>query len=141
MNYLIYFLYLIKHKWFVFIECWKLGIPWLGVVHDWSKFRPSEMIPHVRWYLAGQNGYESFIIAQIIHSNRNKHHPTYWTMGHIVAEMPIKYRKEMLADWIGAARAKDNNLSEWWKQSQGKITLGTETRKWMEDKIGHFHKG
>ena len=40
----------LKHKWFVFIECRKLGIPWLGVIHDLSKFLPSEFIPYARYF-------------------------------------------------------------------------------------------
>jgi hypothetical protein len=32
----------LRHKWFVFVECCKLGIPHLGIIHDLSKFLPSE---------------------------------------------------------------------------------------------------
>lgn len=41
---------LLKHKWFVFLECCKLGIPWLGIIHDWTKFLPSEFIPYAKWF-------------------------------------------------------------------------------------------
>jgi len=61
-------------------------------------------------------------------------------MGAVVVEMPVKYRKEMLADWIGAVLAKGNNLEIWWLENSNKITLGPETRKWLEENIGHFYK-
>ena len=48
--YLRYFRSVLRHKWFVFLECCKLGIPWLGVIHDLSKFLPSEFIPYARWF-------------------------------------------------------------------------------------------
>jgi hypothetical protein len=31
-----HFVYLMKHKWFVLVECVKLGIAWRGLVHDLS---------------------------------------------------------------------------------------------------------
>ena len=42
MKYLKYLNYLIRHKWFVLIECYKVGIIWRGIIHDLSKLRPSE---------------------------------------------------------------------------------------------------
>jgi hypothetical protein len=41
---------MMRHKWFVFIEACKLGIPWLGLIHDLSKFAPSEFIPYARYF-------------------------------------------------------------------------------------------
>lgn len=48
--YLKYLKSLLLHKWFVFLECRKLGIWWLGIIHDWSKFLPSEFIPYARYF-------------------------------------------------------------------------------------------
>ena len=42
-----YLRYVLLHKWYVFIECCKLGIPWRGLKHDWTKFLPSEWFPYV----------------------------------------------------------------------------------------------
>ena len=52
--------------------------------------------------------------------------------------MPDKYRREMLADWMGAGRAlgKPNTL-EWYTANQGKITLHPETRQWIEEQLGY----
>jgi hypothetical protein len=41
---------LLRHKWFTLQECRRLGITWLGLIHDWSKFLPSEWGPYVEWF-------------------------------------------------------------------------------------------
>ena len=41
-----YLWYVIRHKWFVFVECCKDGIAWQGLVHDLSKLRLSEFMPY-----------------------------------------------------------------------------------------------
>ena len=43
--------YLLRHKWYVFRACRQLGVPlWQALVHDWSKLRPSEWFPYVRFF-------------------------------------------------------------------------------------------
>lgn len=45
-----YFWYIVRHKWFVFVECWKYGIIWRGIWHDWHKLLPGEWIPYANWF-------------------------------------------------------------------------------------------
>ena len=41
-----YFVLILKHKWFVFLEGRRLGVSmWRLMIHDWTKFLPSEL-PH-----------------------------------------------------------------------------------------------
>ena len=40
----------IKHKWVVFKLCCKIGIPWRGFMHDWSKFSPTEFWESIKYY-------------------------------------------------------------------------------------------
>lgn len=121
-----YLSYVLKHKWFVFLECVKTSVRrnepsliWLGLIHDWSKFRWSEWTPYVNhFYGPDAEAYskrekedEAFDQAWLYHQNRNRHHWQFFLSVNrkkeiVVAEMPIKYTEEMLADWIGAARAK-----------------------------------
>jgi len=154
-----YLWYVIRHKWFVFIECCKLGIPWRGLVHDLSKFLPSEFFPYYHhfgknikkgrsktgYYKPTDTGDPAFDYAWFLHQKRNKHHWQYWIFPddadsdkpHIVFEMPIKYRKEMLADWYGAGRAqKTRGVKFWYEKNGSKLILGPETRKWVEQKLG-----
>lgn len=50
-----HFLLVSKHKWIVFKLSIKAGIPFRGLVHDLSKFSPTEFCESVKYY----NGYRS----------------------------------------------------------------------------------
>ena len=44
----------LTHKWYVFIYCCKLGIPWQGIKHDLSKFSWTEFSESVKYYQGGE---------------------------------------------------------------------------------------
>ncbi|MFW5895399.1 MAG: DUF5662 family protein [archaeon] len=149
MKYLKYLIYILKHKWYVFIECWKLGIPLKGVLHDLSKFLPSEFKAYTDKYFGNENEFKelekielNFLKAWNHHQKRNKHHPEYWIMHkeeeQKIFEMPLIYRKEMLADWKGASKAKGygGDILTWYKRRRKKIPLAPKTRRWIEKQIG-----
>lgn len=47
----IYLKYVLRHKWFVFLECLKLGVPlWIAIFHDWDKFMPDEWFAYVNYF-------------------------------------------------------------------------------------------
>lgn len=128
-----YLHYILRHKWYVFLECCKTGIPWQGATHDLSKFLPSEW----RWYaeyfygIKREREYfdtydihggipeiapwgtfvkDNFNLSWLLHQHRNPHHWQYWILREdngatFPLPMPDRYRKEMLADWKGAGRA------------------------------------
>ena len=54
-----------------------------------------------------------------------------------VLEMPKKYRKEMLADWIGAGMAitGKRDIKGWYEKNKFNIILHQNTRKWIDDMI------
>ena len=54
-KYFKYFHYIIRHKWFVFLECYKEGIIWRGITHDLSKFLPSEFFPYANHFYGEKN--------------------------------------------------------------------------------------
>lgn len=151
---------MIRHKWFVFVKCCKLGIPWLGITHDWSKFRLSEFIPYTNHFHSKDRteeekkekveGYDKssdtedndFNKAWLYHIHRNKHHWQYWLLiqgkgKDMVLEMPARYRKELLADWHGAGRAITgrNNTEEWYLKHKDKYQFHPNTKKWIEMKL------
>ncbi len=153
-----YFIYVLRHKWFTFIECFHLGISWLGFIHDWSKFRPSEFFAyaehffgddeHVSYHrhVVGKNGTENgnaFNYAWLLHQKRNKHHWEFWCLirndGRLHSlEIPERYRKEMLADWKGAGRAKDRpDTKGWYWKHRDKMLMALETRAWV-DRYFHY---
>jgi hypothetical protein len=46
-----YLLYVLRHKWWVFVGCLKLRVPiHQALLHDWSKFLPCEWGPYVRLF-------------------------------------------------------------------------------------------
>jgi hypothetical protein len=101
MMYLKFLWSLLRHKWFVFVECCRLGIPWLGVIHDWSKFLPNEFFPYARYFYGNypnradihgdmrnilsdrytaEGVKAAFDVAWLHHQKRNRHHWQYWLL-------------------------------------------------------------
>ena len=110
MKYIKYFKTICIHKWYVFVECCRLGIIWQGVLHDLSKFSPSEFIASAKYY-NGDGNNEEYQQSWLHHKGHNKHHWEYWvdwdskTGEYILSDIPIKYLKEIYADMIGASKA------------------------------------
>lgn len=79
-----YLKYVLRHKWFVYREGRKLGLPRIMlIVHDWDKFLPDEWFPYARTFYtpAGKSQYvesTAFAGAWMKHQHRNKHHWQYW---------------------------------------------------------------
>lgn len=158
MKYLRNLRYLIKHKWYVFLECLKYKLIWQGLIHDWSKFRFSEFIPYANHFYGGREKYhpggyykpfdtgdEAFDLAWLLHQHLNPHHWQYWILnedeGNMkVMEMPLRYAKEMLCDWRGAGRAQGygDNTKEWYIKHKDIMQLHSNTRKWIEDELKDY---
>ena len=47
-----HFMVVTKHRWVVFKLCCKVGQPWRGLVHDLSKYSPTEFWEGVCIYIA-----------------------------------------------------------------------------------------
>ena len=145
--------YIIRHKYFVFVAGLKVGAPvWRLIIHDWTKFLPSEWFPYVKhFYDCDKNAeiMEAFAIydlvelapwgflsedrfngAWLLHQKRNKHHWQYWhgvmdTGDSFLIPMPEKYVREMVADWAGAGRAITGKweVAAWYKKNSPRIRL------------------
>jgi len=140
-----YFLYVIRHKYYVLKASRKLKVLiYLRLLHDWSKFLPSEWFPYVHTFYKkdGSSQYnetKEFAIAWNSHQKRNKHHWQYWLLTwdrgeEVPLYMPTKYANEMLADWMGAGLAitgKDNTY-EWYQKNKINIKLHKYTRNYIE---------
>ena len=93
--------------------CFSVGLYWQGLLHDLSKYMPSEFVVGARYYQGTQSpnnaerrerGYSS---AWLHHKGRNKHHYEYWMDysahagdGIIPAKMPDRYIVEMFIDRV-----------------------------------------
>lgn len=151
-TYLLYLWDLLQHKWWVFVECCRLGIPWLGVIHDLSKFHPAEFPHAARRYKGTEEQQEAakrtYPGAWLHHQHTTKHHWIYWVVYmpipgfEWVAEwgcipIPDRYRREMLADWHGAGRRFGKPALVWYTEQRDKILLHPTTRAWLERRIGY----
>ncbi len=119
MMYFRYLWYVLRHKWYVFVGCMTLGVPfWRALTHDWTKFTPAEFGPYARRFFSGRGGVEDkeadpteFKVAWYHHWTRNPHHWDFWlftdeeTGARVPTEMPETYVREMVADWYGAGMA------------------------------------
>ena len=114
----------LKHKWFVFRYAKKLGIGWLGFIHDLSKFTPNEFFLSVKHFdgrrsptIIERKDHDGFSYICVRHVGRNKHHWQYWvdfTNDDIVVNrIPFNRSLEYVADILSASRVynpKDFNL-------------------------------
>jgi len=160
MKYIHYLRYIIRHKWYVFIECHRYGLAWLGIIHDWSKLRPSEFFPYAEhfygknakgiktgrdktgYYKPMDTGDPKFDNACLLHEKRNKHHWQWWVLpededGVRVLEIPYKYRIEMICDWKGASRAQGHGgmIIEWWAKHNYKMQMHPKTRAMIQSSV------
>lgn len=131
----------VKHKWFVFQAGLLTGAPlWRLIIHDWTKFTPSEAPHYGRQFFGDKSDPRGFIAAWIHHQNHNPHHWEYWVprTGHNRCDppypdgepvpMPFWAVREMVADWFGAGRAyegrwPDVNNWTWLEQNRPKMKL------------------
>jgi Family of unknown function (DUF5662) len=155
-RHLAYLKYVVRHKWFVFFEGLRLGVPfWMLLLHDWDKFLPDEWFPYASFFyeLDGtkverrdKTGYynpvatinNSFQKAWFLHAKRNKHHWQWWilpTEGEdLILLMPEVYVREMVADWRGAGRALGSAMDakDWYIANKDKMKLHPRTRAFVE---------
>lgn len=134
-----------KHKWVVFKLCCRVGIPWRGFMHDWSKFSPEEFLESIKYY----NGHQSPIIsckkengyskAWLHHKGRNKHHPEYWIDMSLPGKtliMPYKYAAEMVCDKMAAGITY--NGKNWTKDTQIKYHMKERETTFVHPQIDKF---
>lgn len=121
-----YFFLLLRHKFLVFLA----GILYTKsnifnlLIHDWSKFTPVEFSHYKRKHQQLPYDDDKMQAAWLHHQNFNPHHWEHWISrsGHgndgiSVREqtiaMPMKYVREMVADWMGSSRTYGHDKKNW----------------------------
>ena len=123
------------HKHWVFYYCCKAGIPLQGLVHDLSKFSPTEFWESVKYYQGTSSPIDAckkangWSAAWMHHKGRNKHHYEYWQdnfdNGGNPIEMPMKYKKEL----------------QWWKSKKSKpIAMHPNDMAFIDKYINLFYE-
>lgn len=141
-----YLKYVLRHKYYVFLECLSFGLVWQGITHDWTKFLPSEWGPYVQYFYGDKNEI-AFEAAWNYHQKRNPHHWQYWVLLEDnqqtglfkILPMPDRYRKEMISDWHGVSMAKGKtrqSTGQWYLENEKSILLHDDTRFWIEYELG-----
>lgn len=130
--------------------CFKMGIPWRGLMHDLSKYSKIEFSIY-EYYTDGkrsphdeareQLGYSP---SWLHHYHHNKHHWEFWldskngTSEFIPIKMPYKYVIEMFCDRVGACIVYEgenftqNSPLNYYNKFCNKILLHEDTRALLE---------
>ena len=149
---------ILTHKKWVFYYMSKLGFPFRGFVHDFSKLSPTEFFEGVRFW----DGKRSPVLvakerlgisyAWLHHRGRNKHHYEYWIdkldQGGVPQPIPFKYVIEMVCDWFAAASTYDgvdrrnlyNHEYEWWMEKSKTAKIHPSTKKMIGKILWNFRE-
>ena len=140
------------HKLLVAESCFRVGLYRQGLLHDMSKYSPTEFLVGCKYYQGYQSpnnaerlnrGYSS---AWLHHKGRNKHHFEYWTdysirkPGHPIEgmRMPRRYVAEMLMDRIAASKVyngenyTDHDPLEYFLKGKAHYVLHPKTEREIE---------
>ena len=101
-----------RHKWGVLKNCARCGLVWRGLVHDLSKFSPTEFFESAKYYQGNRSPIgvcrrdKGVSQAWLHHKGRNKHHIEYWYDAECKEHpmMPYKYAVECVCDKLAATR-------------------------------------
>ncbi len=145
MIYLKYLNYLLKHKWNVLIECWRIGLIWHGISHDMSKFRPSEFFPYANYFFGEKNEENKikFGKAWELHKKRNPHHwdspqhsttsvKLYGETSKDLVTMDSYHIDQMLCDWRAMSKMNNNTVEEYFNANRHRIHLNKSTLDYLE---------
>lgn len=104
-----------KHRFHVFINCTRCGFLWRGLVHDLSKYSPTEFITSAKYYQgtrtpihAERLDNEYYSHAFVHHTAKNRHHYEYWVdfFRHnlVLSPIPYPFAVEYCCDVISASQ-------------------------------------
>lgn len=119
-----HFITITRHKNLVLAGCFKIGLYKQGLLHDMSKYTPTEFLVGCKYYQGtmspnnAEREDKGYSAAWLHHKGRNKHHMEYWIdygvgdgrdgqkthRGICGMKMPIKYVAEMYVDRVSASK-------------------------------------
>lgn len=141
------------HKRLVLEGCFKIGLYRQGILHDMSKYSPTEFLVGARYYQGtrspnnAEREEKGYSAAWLHHKGRNRHHYEYWIDYQIgkpgkllPVPMPDKYIAEMIIDRIAASKTyegeKYTDASPWKYYEMGmdanQELIHPETREKLE---------
>ena len=146
-----------RHKKYVMELCFKLGLYRQGLMHDMSKYSPTEFLVGARYYQgtrspnAAEREDRGYTSAWLHHKGRNKHHLEYWidyALGDEGAmegmKMPLKYVVEMFCDRVAASKNyrgkdyKDSDAYDYYMKSKSHYIIHPETAELLEKMLAYL---
>lgn len=140
-----------KHKLLVMRYCFSVGLYRQGLLHDMSKYSPTEFWVGAKYYQGVQSpnnaermdrGYSS---AWLHHRGRNKHHFEYWLDYSLDSDksiegmkMPLNYAVEMFLDRVAAGKIYNGDAFtpdgplKYYEKGHAKTLLHPKTRELLE---------
>jgi hypothetical protein len=140
---------LLRHKWYFLKSSRLLCVPfWRAILHDWSKFTPSEFGRYARWHFRGKENRLEWAAAWHHHQRLNAHHHEFYLLAWygedadfydgigeevsdfvVVLPMPELHVREMIADLMAAGRvyAGTWDIALWFNENGPKMRLHSET--------------
>ena len=135
------------HRWLVRGGCFRVGLYWRGLVHDLSKYSPTELFVGARYFQgnrspnAAERDEKGYSSAWMHHKGRNRHHYEYWTdmntkTGRYESlPMPRKFLVEMVMDRRAACMTyqgknyTDGSALAYFEKSLEKPLMHPQTQK------------
>ncbi len=142
-----------KHRHKVLEHCIKAGIPIQGLLHDLSKYSPTEFLAGAEYYQGTRSPNESereangYSVAWLHHKGRNRHHFEYWTDYDPVTKlvspvkMPLEYVVEMFCDRVAASKIylgddyTDNAPLEYFLRAKARRIIHPDTSRLLESML------
>lgn len=138
----------VSHQSLVREHCFKCGLYRQGLLHDLSKFSPSELIPSIKYYQGYRSPYnyekelKGYSLGWLHHKGHNLHHWEYW-YDQINGEwVPVKMAYpcliESICDRIAACKIyhKDKytqaDALNYFLNTKGRLFMHPETAEEME---------
>ncbi|MBR7122467.1 MAG: catalase [Oscillospiraceae bacterium] len=139
-----------RHRWLVCQGCFRVGLYWQGLVHDLSKYSPTEFLSGVRYYQGtrspntAEREEKGYSEAWIHHKGRNPHHYEYWTDLSLQTRcyepvpVPRKYLVEMVMDRRAACMVyqgknyKPGSALEYLNKSREQYLMHPKTKQELE---------
>lgn len=140
------------HRKWVRHYCFKVGLIWQGLVHDLSKYSPTEL-SICKYYTGKKSPHQTcrevlgYSPSWNHHYHVNKHHFQYWwdedEKGAIIpVKMPFNYVLESVCDMLGASKAynpkgwKPQMLLDYWNtKCKGQRLMHKESEAFVENMI------
>lgn len=140
------------HKMLVMRGCFRVGLYKQGLLHDLSKYSPTEFLMGCKYYQGNlspnnierlEKGYSQ---AWLHHKGRNRHHLEYWIdygvgekKGITGMKMPLKYVVEMFIDRVSASKNyqkekyTDRSALEYYEHGKAHHILHEDSKQLLEE--------